>query len=139
MMRMPGPRARVLVVNDDAWLASSVQGLLTGEGYAARTAGDGETALQILATWPADLVLLDLIMPRLDGFGFLRRQASRVNQRRPIVLVWSVAEDGHLEQARRLGATECLARRASTPDLLLATVSRLLAAECHSGPPQLHH
>jgi two-component system chemotaxis response regulator CheY len=128
MTRVLGPRARVLVVNDDGRLARSVQGLLSDRGYEARTANDGERALEILADWPADLVLLDLVMPRLDGFGFLQRQARETGRRQPAVLVWSVADDRLLERARHLGATECLPMAASTPDTLLATVSRLLAA-----------
>ena len=128
MTRVLGPRARVLVVNDDGRLARSVQGLLSDSGYEARTANDGERALEILADWPADLVLLDLVMPRLDGFGFLQRRAREGGRRQPPVLVWSVADDRLLEQARHLGATECLPMAASTPDTLLATVSRLLAA-----------
>ena len=128
MTRVLGPRARVLVVNDDGRLARSVQGLLSDSGYEARTADDGQRALEILADWPADLVLLDLVMPRLDGFGFLQRRAREAGRQQPPVLVWSVADDRLLEQARHLGATECLPMAASTPDTLLATVSRLLAA-----------
>jgi CheY-like chemotaxis protein len=128
---MTGCRGRVLVVNDDARLASSVQSLLAGQGYEARTANDGMAALRVLAAWPADLVLLDLMMPRLDGFGFLqlqqKRQPIEPAESDPAVLVWSVADDGQLEEARQLGASECLPMASTTPDSLLDAISRLLA------------
>jgi CheY-like chemotaxis protein len=103
-----------------------VQDLLATEGYEARTAADGEAALQELACWPADLVLLDLIMPVMDGWAFLRRRAADPDLQRSPVLVWSVAEHEELERARNLGATECLGRASTSPDTLLAAVARLV-------------
>jgi two-component system, chemotaxis family, chemotaxis protein CheY len=117
---------RVLVVNDDIHLARSVHDLLASEGYETRIASDGGAALQELARWPADLVLLDLIMPGMDGWEFLERRAANPDVVRAVVLVWSVAEPSDLERARELGAAECLPRAATTPGMLLATVARLL-------------
>ena len=119
---------RVLVVNDDIHLARSVHDLLVSEGYEARIATDGGAALRELATWPADLVLLDLIMPGMDGWEFLERRAASHELARAVVLVWSVAEPTELERARELGAAECLPRATTTPGTLLATVARLLVA-----------
>jgi CheY-like chemotaxis protein len=117
---------RVLVVNDDIHLARSVYDLLVGEGYEARIAANGGAALRELATWPADLVLLDLIMPGMDGWEFLERRAASPDLTEAVVLVWSVAEPSELARARELGAAECLPRAATTPGMLLATVARLL-------------
>lgn len=86
---MPTPQ-RVLVVNDDVRLAASVCRLLCNEGYQARMAADGRAALEILARWPVDLVLLDLVMPRVDGFEFLRKRAVENSLKAVPVLVWSV-------------------------------------------------
>jgi two-component system, OmpR family, response regulator MprA len=119
-------RRRVLVVNDDSRLANSVRGLLSDIGYDTSTASDGREGLEILARWRADLVLLDLIMPRLDGWAFLRQLASRPASARPLVLVWSVAEADDLERARVLGAADCLTRAETGPNQLLDTIARLL-------------
>jgi len=127
-----GVHARVLVVNDDAALANGVQRLLCAEGYDARVAYDGLEAVEAFAVWPADLVLLDLLMPRMDGWGFLEQRANDPALKRAPVLVWSVAAADELEKARSLGATECLPRAATTPDGLLASVARLLG---QSSPP----
>src|SRR5215471_14365091 len=119
--------ARVLVVNDDVRLAESVQMLLTEVGYEARVASDGEAALRTLERWPADLVLLDLMMPHLDGWGFLARRAAEPQLARAQVLVWSVAGPAELERARTLGADECLPGGSTPPDALMDTVAHLLA------------
>jgi CheY-like chemotaxis protein len=120
---------RVLVVNDDAQLASSVCRLLCDEGYEARAAMDGEAALQTLADWPVDLILLDLLMPRVDGWDFLRERAQEAALTRVPVLVWSVGDAEDLERARRLGATECLPRSGCGPDHLLDSVARLVLSQ----------
>jgi two-component system, chemotaxis family, chemotaxis protein CheY len=117
---------RVLVVNDDRKLAECVRGLLSGEGYEARVAFDGADALEAFTEWPADLILLDLLMPRLDGWGFLEQRHRNPALKRTPVLVWSVAETDELERARSFGATDCLSR-AESPDRLLDSVARLIA------------
>jgi CheY-like chemotaxis protein len=119
----------VLVINDDCRLADSVRQLLSHSGYEAVVAFDGQEGLEILARWPADLVLLDLIMPRLDGWAFLGQLAARPQCNRPTVLVWSVAATEELDRARRLGATDCLPRTSTGPEQLLLAIERLLAHE----------
>ena len=119
--------ARVLVVNDDVRLAESVQMLLSEVGYETRVAYDGEAALRTLERWPADLVLLDLMMPHLDGWGFLARRAEEPQLARAPVLVWSVAGPAELDRARTLGADECLPGGTTPPDALMDTVAHLLA------------
>jgi CheY-like chemotaxis protein len=127
VMRRQAPR-RVLVVNDDVRLADSVRGLLSDAGYDAAIASDGRAGLAILAEAGTDLVLLDLIMPGLDGWGFLRQLANRPASARPLVLVWSVADPDELERARQLGAAACLPRASTNPDQLLDTIAHLLEA-----------
>ena len=119
-------RGRVLVVNDDARLAESVRELLTEEGYEARVACDGLAAIDALGEWPADVVLLDLVMPHLDGLGFLERRASVPARARPKVVVWSVAPATELDRARALGACECLPGGTTGPDDLVSAVSSVL-------------
>jgi CheY-like chemotaxis protein len=119
-------RARVLVVNDDARLAQTVSTFLSEEGFDTRVVSNGQAAIDTLAWWPADVVLLDLIMPYLDGWGFLKRRASEPALARPLVVVWSVAAPEELERARDLGAAECLPGGATGPDRLLCAVKDLL-------------
>ena len=64
---------RVLVVEDEANIADSLSFLMKREGYAVQIARDGETAVRILEERPADLVILDVMLPRRDGFDVCRR------------------------------------------------------------------
>jgi two-component system response regulator MprA len=79
---------RVLVVEDDQTLRDTVAEALGEDGYAVRTARDGQSALACVKRWPPDLVILDLMMPRLDGEGFctaLRRLEGMAEV--PIIVV----------------------------------------------------
>src|SRR5687767_12035417 len=60
-------KARVLVVDDELGIRRSLERLLVAKGFEVATSEDGEAALRKLTTWPADVVLVDLIMPRLGG------------------------------------------------------------------------
>ena len=124
-------RTRILVVNDDRRLTASVDRLLRDEGYDVTLAYDGKEGLEVLERWPADLVVLDLIMPVLDGWGFLEQLSARADATRPVVLVWSIVHGEGLTRARLLGATECLARQSTGPDSLLQAIARLLARRPH--------
>ena len=64
---------RVLIVEDEARLASSLQDLLELNGYAADIAHDGESGLDNALTGIYDVILLDVMLPKLDGFSLLRR------------------------------------------------------------------
>jgi CheY-like chemotaxis protein len=78
------------------------------EGYDARCAVDGQAALDALARWPADVILLDLIKPALDGWAFLLRRVADPASTETAVVVWSAALPEELERARALGANACL-------------------------------
>lgn len=82
---LPGPtgspfsdesRSRILVVDDDALIRQFLEDQLTGEGYLVSTARDGEEALAKVAADSPDLILLDVMMPKLDGFEVCRRLKS---------------------------------------------------------------
>ena len=66
--------SRALVVDDDPLIREFVQYALDDEGFEVRCAATGAEALDTLATWHADVVLLDLMMPVMDGWEFRRRQ-----------------------------------------------------------------
>jgi len=92
---------RILVVDDDATLRETLAEILTEDGFEVRGARDGREALDQLETWPADLVVLDLMMPVMDADAFNAAQ-QRAGRRTPILIVSAAP---HLsEAADRIGA-----------------------------------
>src|SRR5437868_8356680 len=78
--------AQILIVDDDAGQRSDLADLVASLGFQVKTAGDGWEALQTLASFPASAILSDLVMPRMDGFKFLKELAARGDRTPTIIL-----------------------------------------------------
>src|SRR5690242_15697659 len=72
-METERPVTRVLVVDDEESQRTALAGMIGLWGYEVETAGDGQEALEKLETFPANIIVTDLMMPRLDGSELLRR------------------------------------------------------------------
>ena len=88
---------RVLVVDDDALIRETLATALSDEGYSVRVAADGQAALETLDEWLPDLIVLDLMMPVMDGHAFRDAQRALGNAADIPVIVLSAA---HNIQAR---------------------------------------
>jgi CheY-like chemotaxis protein len=112
-----GGRRRVLIVDDDVSLRTIMAEVLVDEGWQVRSACDGLDALVVLGTWLPDVVLLDLMMPRMDGRTF-HAEMRRVERmaRIPIVLV-SAGAAVH-RAAAELGTAGALGKPFELDDLL---------------------
>src|SRR5487761_2795601 len=73
MSRPPVASGRILIVDDDERQRSILTAMLAGCGYETQVAADGQYALDRLATFSADVIVADLVMPRMDGFELLRK------------------------------------------------------------------
>ncbi len=114
----------ILVVDDDPDILDTVSQILDLEGYRIERATNGAEALQVVDQTRPALVLLDMRMPVLDGWGFARELKERGIQL-PIV-VMTAARDARV-WAREIGADGCLAKPFELFDLL-STVHQLCPA-----------
>jgi two-component system, chemotaxis family, chemotaxis protein CheY len=111
----------ILVVDDDPSIRTIVSEILAGEGYPVETAADGAEALRVLQDLQPALVLLDMRMPVLDGWGFAR--AVRERGIALPILVMTAAQNAR-RWAEEIGADGYLAKPFDLTDLLDA-VERL--------------
>jgi len=121
------PRARrVLVVDDDEQLRYVLLETMTDDGYEVEAASNGREALAIMRRWSPDLIVLDLMMPVMDGEAFRREQLRLgLADRAPLIVLSAAREMRGL--AERVGATAAVAKPFDLDDLL-DTVSRLAPA-----------
>lgn len=104
-----GSMRPLLVVDDDEQTCDAVQRLLGRMGYLVACAGSGRDALDVLHDLGFDLVILDWMMPELDGLEVLRRLRADPHTRDTKVLMYSAADDpATAEEAVRLGASDCV-------------------------------
>jgi len=106
---IPDERVRILVVEDDAAARVGFQQLLTSWGYAVEAACDGEDALQKVPEFRPDVVLSDLVMPRLDGLGLLRALRQEGESVTTVILTAQGTVDTAVE-ALKQGAYDYLAK-----------------------------
>jgi DNA-binding response OmpR family regulator len=98
------PRPRVLVVEDDAALRKVLELRLGLEGFEVALAPDGQAGLDALDAVHPDAVVCDLMMPRVDGFGFCRATRHRRDCRQlPIIVLTARQKDAEIEQLLELG------------------------------------
>ena len=118
---------RVLVVDDEPQILRALRATLRGHGYDVHTVGDGEEALDEIATHPPDIVILDLVMPGKSGFEVVRevRQWSSL----PIIVLSARGGERDKVTALDLGADDYLTKPFGADELL----ARLRVALRHRG------
>ena len=123
---------RILLVEDDRFLRRLHEVGLRKQGFTVLTAIDGEDGLRLAQAERPDLVLLDLVMPKLQGFEVLRvLKAAPQTAAIPVVVLSSLGGDADVQAALRAGAASYIVKTAVAMPELVAKVEAALAA-----PPQ---
>lgn len=120
---------RVLVVDDEPQIRRALRTALLGHGYEVDTAEDGDAALTLLASRPPDLMVLDLVMPGVDGFEVLRQ--TRTWSQLPIIVLSARGQERDKVEALDLGADDYLTKPFGMAELL----ARLRATLRRAGAP----
>ena len=117
--------AEILIVDDERALREGLKAMLAGEGFAVRTARDGEDALRKISERAPDLVLLDVMMPKMNGFRTCE-EIRKADAALPVIFL--TAKDSEADQVRGigLGADDYISKDAGE-SLLLARINRALA------------
>ncbi len=119
-------RKTVLVVDDDRDLLSLIRFVLEQEGYQVETAAHGRDALRAVERGMPDLILLDMKMPVMDGWGFCAEFHARYGSQVPIVVL-TASEDAR-KAAEQVGASGWVGKPFDLDDLL-NTIEHLIGSE----------
>jgi putative two-component system response regulator len=112
--------ARVLVVDDDPAIRDLMTRLLRREGYEVSVAQDGPSALASIADGPPDTVLLDVVLPGMNGFDICRAlKADRRTRLTPIVLVTGLGDREHRLEGLAAGADDFLTKPVDAQEMLI--------------------
>jgi DNA-binding response OmpR family regulator len=124
---------RILIVDDDDSLREQIRQILTGQRYIVETANDGEEALDKMFDTPFDAIILDIMMPEIDGLTVLQ-QARKAGVGVPVLMLTAKGDVADRVKGLDLGADDYLAKPFSL-DELLARVRALLrraGGQCES-------
>lgn len=119
---------KIMVVEDDRFLSSLIKARLEKDGFAVTQAFDGEEAIQMLKQDKPNLIILDLIMPKVMGFEVLQTISITPGfENVPVVILSNLAQDSDIEKARQLGAKEYFVKVKISIDDLIGKIKALMA------------
>lgn len=96
---------KVLVIEDDNFLVNAYRVKFGNMGYDTRIALDGNEALKVLEEWEPEIVILDLVMPNMDGYEFLEKmRAIEKYKDTPVLISSNLGQPEDIERATKLGA-----------------------------------
>lgn len=121
---------KILVVEDDAFLGGAYRIKLAKEGFEVEIATDGEEALVKLKTFTPDVILMDIIMPRKDGFATLQDiKKNDALKNIPIIMATNLGQPDDLEKAKALGANDLITKSNMSISDLVAKLKALVEAK----------
>ncbi|OFW31954.1 MAG: hypothetical protein A3G76_04165 [Acidobacteria bacterium RIFCSPLOWO2_12_FULL_65_11] len=118
---------RILVVDDDQFLRRACEVGLRRQGFTVVTAADGAEGLRLARTEPPDLILLDILMPKMSGIEVLRAlKADEGTRSIPVLVLSNSSQASSIQQATALGAIGYLVKANLSLDQLGDRVAKLL-------------
>ncbi len=118
---------RILVVEDDKFLRELISRKLREQGYEVEEAIDGEAGLQQIQEGDPEIVLLDLILPGIDGFEVLEKikddaQLAEI----PVIILSNLGQRDDIERGLRLGAEDYLVKAHFTPTEIIDKIEKIV-------------
>jgi len=118
---------KVLIIEDDRFLSKIYASKLSKEGIEADFALDGEEGLEKAKAGKPKLILLDLIMPKMDGFAVLEAMAADASLKKiPVIVLSNLGQDEDIERAKKLGAKDFLVKSDSSIQAVVEKIKTYL-------------
>ena len=119
--------AKILFIEDDPLIVKIYTTRLTADGYQVLSAENGEDGIKLAETETPDLVILDIMMPKIDGFGVLEKlRANEMMKTKPILVYSNLAQEEEIKRAQTLGATEFIIKANLSPTEMVEKIKKYL-------------
>jgi DNA-binding response OmpR family regulator len=122
---MESRKSKILIVEDEEALATVLEAKLNKEGYDMAVALDGEAGFEKLKSWNPDLILLDIVMPKMDGYEVLEKM-NEESIKIPVIIISNSGQPVEIEKTKRLGAVDHLIKTQFDPKEVVDKVKNLL-------------
>ena len=122
--------AKLIIVEDDPFLLSILAEKLKEAGFDIETAIDGEDGLNKIKSGNFDLVLLDMVLPKIDGFKILEElRGGNQGKETPVIVLSNLYDKNNIDKAILLGAREYIVKAYNTPEEIVFKIKSFLAKE----------
>ena len=130
--------AKILIIEDDALLSRMYQIVFSSSNYEVAVAVDGEDGLEKTSSFKPDLILLDIMMPKLNGLEVLKKlKANPETKTTPVVVLTNLAGSGDVQAALELGAVRYIVKSENKPKQVDEIVSGILAGYTRGNVPKI--
>lgn len=118
---------KILIIEDDTFL-SEMYATKLSQDFSVETALDGEQGLKKIKEAQPDLILLDIVLPKMDGFEVLRQvKADPLLKKIPVILLTNLGQQSDLEKGLSLGADEYIIKAHFSPSAVVAKIKKILS------------
>lgn len=117
-------RSKILFIEDDVMLVKAYQTKLAMEGFEVEIANDGLEAIQKLGFNDYDLILLDLMLPKMNGFDVLKqlRTSGWPAAQKPVIVFSNLGDPSDIDKAQKLGASDYVVKANLSPDQVVEKI-----------------
>lgn len=126
---MGGHKSKVLIIEDDKFLSELISTKLDKEGFELALAGDGETGYKKIEQFKPDVVLLDIMLPGMDGFEVLeklKKQTDETIKNTPVIILSNFGQESKIERGLKLGAVDYLVKANFTTGEIVDKIKKVL-------------
>ncbi|MCK5413619.1 MAG: response regulator [Candidatus Pacebacteria bacterium] len=122
-------KKKILIIEDEEILGTMLMRKISDEGYEVSLALDGEEGLALMKKNKPDLILLDIVMPKIDGFGVMHEMNKTENlnlNKMPVVIISNSGEPVEIDRILKLGVRDYLIKTQFNPEEVLEKVKKYL-------------
>lgn len=124
---MADTKGKILIVEDDRYISKMYQLKLSLEGYDVQVAENGKQGVDKVKEFMPDIMLLDILMPELDGFEVLKIvKADDATKNIPVLIMSNLGQEDHVEKGMKLGAIGYVVKSQYTPSKVVEKIKSVL-------------
>jgi DNA-binding response OmpR family regulator len=124
---MAKKKSKILIVEDDAAIREMYKGKFESDGFEVLTAGDGADGLELAKNAKPDIIMMDIILPRMDGFSVLAELKNNSKTKNiPIIMLTNLGTDEDRAKGEKLGAVDYIVKANLTPAQVSEKIKKLI-------------
>lgn len=127
---MAESKGKILIVEDDRYISKMYQLKLSLEGYTVEVAENGREGVDKIKAFGPEIILLDILMPELDGFEVLKIvKAEEATKNIPILIMSNLGQEDHIQKGMEMGAIGYIVKSQFTPSKVVEKIKEVLGAK----------
>ena len=121
---------KILLVEDDMFLSKIMEERLQDEGWEVNLAGNGEEGLQKAKSYLPDLILLDMILPKMNGFEVLEAlNKDEKTKKIPVIVLSNLGQDEDIKNAKKIGAADYLVKSNFSIKAIVEKINKIFSRQ----------